>query len=303
MFRELISNDLQRSDYVPLIDRRLDRIYELSDSDEEFCSIVALVNSNFEKNKTLCEGYYSQLFNLYRFPIDQLIGTFEKNITVLEQAFLNYLPCKDFDSDVSTYFFKLCDSDPSFFDSSIEYILSTDTDFKSLRKLWNQQNKKIYATKIFNYLMKKVENDIYISLSFADYFGLGIRSEHLDDESVVEWVEETLGDQIDPSRCKYLMKIVAETDSKKVLNFLAYLINHGISNELFETLQIEPQVISYSGSEVPQIEKKINLYKSLIELIDNKMKQREIIASISERISDFEKTIPEVKIRENIEER
>ena len=51
MFRELISNDFQRSDYVPLIDRRLDRIYELSDSDEEFCSIVALVNSNFEKTK------------------------------------------------------------------------------------------------------------------------------------------------------------------------------------------------------------------------------------------------------------
>lgn len=302
MLRELISNDFQKSDYVPLIDRRLDRIYELRDSNEEFCSIVAFINSNWKKNRTLCEDYYSKLFNVCFFPIDQIIETFGENIKVLEQAFLNYLPSKNFDCKVSTYFFKLCDLDSSFFDSSIECILSIDTDLKSLRKLWIQQNKKIYATKIFNCLMNKVEDDFHISFCFADYFGLGIRSEHLNDESVVEWAKETLGDQINSSKCIYLMKIVAETNSKCVLDFLAHLINHGISSELYEQLQTEPQVSSYSGSQVPQIEKKIEFYKELLEQIDNKMKQRKIVASISERISFLEKIIPDVKVKENLEE-
>lgn len=110
--------------------------------------------------------------------------------------------------------------------------------------------------------MNKVEDDFHISSCFADYFGLGIRSEHLNDESVVEWAKETLGDQINSSKCIYLMKIVAETNSKCVLDFLAHLINHGISSELYEQLQTEPQVSSYSGSQVPQIEKRLNFTKN-----------------------------------------
>lgn len=150
--------------------------------------------------------------------------------------------------------------------------------------------------------MGKVESDCHISFFFADYFGLGIHSERFYDESVLEWAKETLGNEVDSIKCKYLMKIVSETNSNYVLDFLAYLINKGISNELFESLRIEPQIVSYSGSQVPQIEKKIKFYNDLIHLIDNKMKQRTIVATINRRISSLEKYIIETKIRENIDE-
>lgn len=301
-FHELISKDFQRVDYVPIIGRKLDKVFELCDSNDEFCSIVSLINLHWDNSKKLCESYYDQLFNKYLFSIERLMMVFGKNVAVLEKAFLNYLPSKEFISDVSTYFFKLCELDSSFFNSALEYVLSIDTDFKSLSELWKQQNKKIYATAIFNYLMGKVENDCHISFFFANYFGLGIHSERFYDKSVLEWAKETLGNEVDSIKCKYLMKIVSETNSNYVLDFLAFLINKGISNELFESLRIEPQIVSYSGSQVPQIEKKIKFYNDLINLIDNKMKQRTIVATINERISSLEKYIIETKIKENIDE-
>lgn len=301
-FHELISKDFQRVDYVPIIGRKLDKVFELCDSNDEFCSIVSLINLHWDNSKKLCESYYGQLFNKYLFSIERLMMVFGKNVAVLEKAFLNYLPSKEFISDVSTYFFKLCELDSSFFYSALEYVLSIDTDFKSLSELWKQQNKKIYATTIFNYLMGKVENDCHISFFFANYFGLGIHSERFYDKSVLEWAKETLGNEVDSIKCKYLMKIVSETNSNYVLDFLAFLINKGISNELFESLRIEPQIVSYSGSQVPQIEKKIKFYNDLINLIDNKMKQRTIVATINERISSLEKYIIETKIKENIDE-
>lgn len=297
---ECINKDFERKNCAPLVTLNLDRIFELCDTNDEFCTILGLINKNWENNKVLCEHYYSELFNPYIFSIEKLIFIFEKDIRILEQAFLYYLPSKTFDYKVSVYFFKICEFDNKFFDSSIEYVTSTQANVRAINNLWMQKNRQEYATKLFNYLWNKKESDYQISFFFADYFGLGFHSEHNNDDAVLDWAKDMIKGDKDFYKCKYLMKIIVETNSNIVLDFLGHLINIGISSELFDSLPLEPRMTSYSGSQVPQIEQKIKFYETLLGLIDNKIKHRKIVTIISERISCLKEYMKETKIQENL---
>ncbi len=299
-FKEMISFDFADEKYTPLVHRRLDSIYRLFSDKKEFCSFIEFVNQNKARCKYLCENYYSELFNQHVFSIEKLIDIFSDNLSILESAFINHLPSKNFAYKASTYYFTICDHDSNFFDSSIEFILSTDAHLSAIKRIWQQNNRNIYASKIFDCLWNKIDTNYHVSLSFAEYFGLGNRAEYKDNNAILEWSKMMIDTNKDLRKYKYLTKIVVETDKRCLVDFLSYLINKKeISEELFESLPTEPFIISYSGSRVPLIEKEIAFYNELLKAIENKFKQRKIVSIITERINKLEKSIPEIKVEEN----
>ena len=298
---EIINSNFADNNYEPKIKLTINRIHQIFDN-KEFCLFVSYVSDNFSKKKLLCKSYYYELFKTTNFQINELTEIFKDDLNVLENAFLNYLSCYHFKYYSSTYYFALCDCDTNFFDSSLKQILSKRENLSALRELWIQKNRKIYATKIFDYLYTKKEQGIRLYFNFAGYFGLEFNQDDVDYNSVFEWAIEMTERDKDEKKYKYIMDVVAETNSENILKYLAYLINNGISDDIFKKLKTEKNCISYSGSVVFRYKDQIELYERLLNSINNRKQQEKIVSIIEDRIIKLKKIIVETKVQEYYEE-
>ena len=202
---------------------------------------------------------------------------------------------------MSEYYFVFCSFDFEWFAKSLNKIISSEFASRALSLIWKQDKCFDYATILFNYLYPKVKDEFKYHFDFASYFGLGFHQEFKNDEKVLKWAENMSND-ISSEKIIYLSKIVAETTKKTVSEYFSFLINKGISVEIFKELHDEPQITTYSGSHVPQIEKRIGFWNDILNGIENKIKSREIVCYINERVQRLKNSIEETKIEENLRE-
>ncbi len=283
------------------VNRRMDIIWTMSVDNNEFISYLSLINDNYTSNSVICNEYYSILFNPCSFEMDALFEVFKDKLQILETAFLNHLSSGLFHYKVSDYYFSLCNRDPCFFERTIGILLSNEKNVQAIELLWKQNNHDEYASIIFDNLIGKVENDYICSMNFAHYFALGAHHDSdKNNDAIIRWAKNMVNDISDTLRIQHLSKIVAETNSGYIVEFISHLINLGIGLEAFSSLSFEPLISSFDSA-VQHMEKRITLYKEILLRIENKANSREIISTIKKTIEGIQKCIVETKIYEALD--
>ncbi|MED4916016.1 hypothetical protein, partial [Parageobacillus thermoglucosidasius] len=80
-----------------------------------------------------------------------------------------------------------------------------------------------------------------------------------------------------------------------------FLLKTNNSFDLFKKISLEPSIMSWSGSEVPIIERKISYYKKLL-LLCNSIHLLHHRSYIENRILNLEQELKRVKIREFLDD-
>jgi hypothetical protein len=100
----------------------------------------------------------------------------------------------------------------------------------------------------------------------------------------------------DKERLVFIFEYIAELSYEKRIDFISYFLKKNDSYEVFNELSFEPKFKSYSGSRIPYLQKDIDFYTSLLEVVKG-IKFLEHKQNIEKTISYLEDDIRREKKR------
>ena len=117
-----------------------------------------------------------------------------------------------------------------------------------------------------------------------------------------KWIQHTIGNYcLDSERMCHLFGAIAEHDVNQKREALKEFLRCNSEYAVFEKLPLESSSWSWSGSEVPVIERRIEYFKSLLPLISG-VKYLKHRQKIETRIENLENHIKYVEVQELLEE-
>lgn len=231
-------------------------IINRADSTPEFAHVLSLIfNKHSEINK--------QLFSL-----------FLSNLALLEEAYIAVDKVESHSDYDGSTFSELLDNDQSFIDRYLEdkfsrkKYLSSHDDSRDYSFIWLRDGYMDVVSRIsetvFKYQQEGRSFDYYKSFFYKN-------NNPQTDEKILERQDEFLAREISSKSSNrefmcLLFSVIVEFESdRKLLCYKAFLDKNKEFDD-FESLPFEPMFSSWSGSAVPMLQEKIDLYEKIIPI-------------------------------------
>lgn len=236
---------------------------------------------------------------------EKLLGIFNKDVNILENLYLNGLENNiDYEGNL---FINLANNNVEFLKKFMQKMIkSNNIDYyaENFEKLWEQEN--------YNELIK-VSFDTIINAK--DTLNLWLYEENIEkifinntntskiiNNRKVHWIKnyiDTFSNNIE--HLDLIFQIITSVFSYNEKEFILYFLNKNKDIETFKGISLFSRTKSWSGSEVPLIEKEINFLSELTDSI-NGIDYIEHKAYLKELISKEEKYKQQVLIQEYLDD-
>jgi hypothetical protein len=196
----------------------------------------------------------------------------------LERAYVQH-SIVDSNSDYdSSMLCLLLQSNDRFLNTYFEQVVYNAEDYyfrgdsRDYSNIWELDNCKSIMDGLFKYVLERCSENIYRSESFMkSLFGASDYPKRTKNENTEDNRDQYLLNLIDEQSDNQLMmqlvfEIVSEFKSDRRFQFIEAFLQHNHSIEDFRKLSFEPSFTSASGSMVPEYQKKLDYWRSLLPL-------------------------------------
>lgn len=281
-------------------------IARYKDVDENIVSDLAskLLTINLSQKPYTIEFFLG--YSLDKDYIDILLSIFRKDISILENLYLGAFERNiDYQGNL---FISLVENNVEFLKKFMQQIINIndkDCYIEKFERLWEQENYEELIKISFDTIISSKDN---ISLwmcetNIENIFMTSTNTSKIIKDRKSEWIKsyiKTIADNTD--YLNLIFQVVMSTLRDNTGEFILHFLNINKSIEIFKEIKLFPTMTSWSGSEVPLIEKEINFLNELI----NSMSGIEYIehkAYLKELILNKEKYKQKVLVREYLEDR
>ncbi|MFL0252942.1 hypothetical protein ACJDT4_21270 [Clostridium neuense] len=305
MLREIFEEEIKKEQ--PLIPN-FQIIVKYKDIDESIVKDLSLklltINSN--QRAHAIQSFLGRVSdNNY---VGKLFAIFNKDIDILEKLYLNASESQDNIDYEGNLFISLVKNNIEFLKEFMKKIIEMDNTYNYTRiyeKLWQQEN--------YNELVKISFNTI---INFKDTLGFWSYETRLEkifisntnttkiiSDRKVQWIKNYINTFSNNIEClNFIFQIIVSVFSYNKKEFILYFLSKNKDIEIFKRISLFSRTKSWSGSEVPLIEKEIKFLSELIESI-NGIDYIEHKAYLKELISSKEKYKQHVLIQEYLDDR
>ena len=285
--------------------RRLDFLskYEKYDSDI-FIKACELILKKQNYSHYITNLYFELLFNEYNIKPDELISKFQKNLDLLSSIYLEMLVRNGFDYS-GKYLVAIIQAYPPMLDKYMLYYKENkqSLSYKLLEKLAALINLDDYI-EAFDRVMNILVEIPFISMTISSLFDIRYTSkETVFTDKIVFWMKHYIDLYFsDIERMRLIFEINAYIELKSRISVIIYYLSINNDFEMFKKLHLFPTSCSWSGSELPLIQNKIDFLTELKEhLTDISYLQHK--AFINELIEDIENYKEKTEIDEMLNNR
>lgn len=263
---------------------------------EKYCEKIYEL---YNKNIFVVSKLFWRITNAKPEEIEEIINSFE-NIEILENLYIigscNHM---DYNGKFGTsllkydinFLYKIIDNMKDFRRNSAEL----DSIFN---EIWKLDNYKYYIDKAYS----KIENDYYNYFEIEKIF----RKEERENKEILnrkeKWIEEYIQNNYkDNEKISKIFNVVNSSLPNKKKDYILQFLKLNKLIEDFKKIPLFSTFSSWSGSEVPIIEKKIKFLEEINENI-NGLDYIEHMEYINSRIETLKRYILDIKIREYLED-
>ena len=248
------------------------------------------------------------LFNHNISDPDILLQRYASDKKVLRDAYFLLLKFKQNPDYNGIFIKKFINNDNEFLGEFIKFIVhgrdrfsfySDDLDFTFL---WEMDNAEELISRTINYLEKELEGNSYLLKNYVKkLFDIMSNNEEIRQKQD-KWIKEFINKNSDNNeKIELIFYTVSHFDVDRRIALVDFLLKTNNSFDLFKKISLEPSIMSWSGSEVPIIERKIGYYKKLLHLC-NSIHLLHHRSYIENKILDLEQELKRVKIREFLDD-
>ncbi|MFH7816432.1 hypothetical protein ACG2K5_15295 [Bacillus subtilis] len=248
----------------------------------------------------------SDLFNPYSEINKELFFLFRNDLNTLKSAYFKLL---EVDSDIDGEFLILkqfFDFDVTIIDQFLEQILKNQN--KSLRLIdvdlsfiWEKDNWQSILDRAVPLVVNQSKSNFCNAVSILESL-LSVPKKEIAIERHDSWLREKISLwSLDEEKITLLFYAIANLSKESKANYLIHLLKSNSSFHLFCKIPLSPITFSWSGSEVPVLEDKIEL----LELIDKGLTGIKLLRHkrwVQNKIEGYKEKIKKVKIKEFMED-
>uniref|UniRef100_UPI003FEFC9F4 nSTAND3 domain-containing NTPase n=1 Tax=Gemmiger formicilis TaxID=745368 RepID=UPI003FEFC9F4 len=301
-----IPKDMKSSTYRPL--NRMEK-FETVDEDV-IIKASKIIVEHYEESPFVFSLYFSLMANPHNVSPNKVIEKYKKNISLLEEIYLKYLECtQNYDYDGS-FFEALISKDKNFLYRYLDELLAKkrrlygqhDEWVRRLLRIWTEDTYLLSMDLVSDYIYEKTEEKQWTYCQIIGQLLCHESGENEIAERQGKWIQHTIGNYcLDSERMCHLFGAIAEHDVNQKREALKEFLRCNSEYAVFEKLPLESSSWSWSGSEVPVIERRIEYFKSLLPLISG-VKYLKHRQKIETRIENLENHIKYVEVQELLEE-
>ncbi|MGX1901612.1 nSTAND3 domain-containing NTPase [Thermolongibacillus altinsuensis] len=273
-----------------------------------FVKVTKIMLKKQESEKFPVIRTLSSLFNRYISDPDILLQRYASDKKVLRDTYFLLLKL-DRNLDYDGRFIKeFINKDDEFLSEFIKFIVhnkdhfhfySNDLDFTFM---WELDNAEELISLSVNYLEKELDGNSYLLENYVKKL-FDVRS---DNEEIKQkqdkWIKRFINENLDnDEKIELIFYTISHFDVDRRVNLVAFLLKINHSFDLFRKISLEPSIMSWSGSEVPVIERRISYYKKLL-LLCNNIHLLNHRSYIENKILFLETEMKKVKIREFLDD-
>lgn len=237
---------------------------------------------------------------------DMILNIFMKDINILENLYLDAFERNiDYEGNL---FISLVKNNVKFLKKFIQQMLKINTKdcyTEKFEKLWEQENYDELIKISFDIIISSKDN---INLWMCETYIKNIFMNNIKNSKIIEyrkkeWIKSYIKAISNDIDCLNLIfQVVMSNFRTNTGEFILYFLNINKNIEIFKEIALFPTSKSWSGSEVPLIEKEIIFLNELIDSI-NGIDYIEHKAYLKELILNKEKYKQKVLVREYLEDR
>ncbi|MGI1809702.1 hypothetical protein [Priestia sp. TGN 0903] len=269
---------------------------------------INVIQKILNKNDEVVVRDLRYLFNIYSQINKRIFFIFSKNLNVLKNIYLRLLKVDRNHDPGFTTLKKYIDVDNMIVEEVITFLIMEGDNFSRLSKggfafIWQHENYEIIVNKLIKSLEAQQErNNLRVLTVLKSLFTNKETNEMIILERQNSWIKNQICMHFqDENRIVFLFRATAHLSNKKKSEYILDLLKYNRSFDLFIKLPFEQNIYSWSGSEVPFLERRKELFEILlvdlkgIELLRHKK-------MVQERIEYFNDLIRGTKIREFMED-
>ena len=268
-----------------------------------------LIFEHYEESPFVVSLYFSLMANPHTVSPNKVIEKYKKNISLLEEIYLKYLEyTQNYDYDGS-FFEVLISKDKNFLYRYLDELLAKkrrlygqhDEWVRRLLRIWTEDTYLLSMDLVSDYIYEKTEEKQWTYCQIIGQLLSYKSGKNEIAEKQEKWIRYTIRKYcMDSERMHHLFGAIAESDANQRRGAIKEFLRCNSEYAIFEQLPLEPSSWSWSGSEVPVIERRIEYLKSLLSLMSG-VKYLKHRKKIETRIENLEKHIKYIEIQELLE--
>lgn len=238
--------------------------------------------------------------------VDMILSIFTKDINILENLYLSALESDiDYTGDL---FISLVENNPKFLEKFTQQIINISSNnyyVEKFERLWEQENYDELIKICFNTIISTKDNisSWICKINIENIFMTSTNTSEIIEDRKVEWIKnyiKTISDNAE--YLNLIFQVVMSTLRSHTGELILYFLNINKNIDIFKEIELFPISKSWSGSEVPLIEKDIIFLNELIDSM-NGIDYIEHKAYLKELILNKEKCKQHVLVQEYLEDR
>ncbi|BAC15334.1 hypothetical protein [Oceanobacillus iheyensis HTE831] len=265
---------------------------------------VNVTKSTLRHKDITIQRTLSNLFNPFSEINKELFFLFRNNLNTLKSAYLKLL---EIDSNIDEELLILkqfIDFDINIIEHFLEQTLKSQN--KTLRDIdlsfiWEGDNWQLILDRVISLIFNQSKSNFYDTVSIITNLLLGPKEE-VTIERRDSWLREKISLwSFDEENITLLFYAIASFNKENKAKYIVHLLESNDSFDLFCKIPLSPPFFSWSGSEVPVLEEKIELLK----LIDKSLTGIKLLRHkrwIQANIEGYKERIKKVKIKEYMED-
>lgn len=222
---------------------------------------------------------FDLLFNPYSQTNKQLLSLFKSNTDTLKKAYLLHESVDKHADHDGHSMSRILDFEPTLLQEHIDLLyenndyLSHHDDSRNYSFLWKRKDAAAIMTAVIKQLMDRENQKGYIRGRYLQRFFIAENSPQLSAETIKtqdDFLRGFISDNAtDINIMTMVFNTIAHFDETRQRGFIAIFLEHNKKFEDFEQLPFEPDVFSWSGSQVPMLVKRMEFWQALLPLCNS----------------------------------
>ncbi|MDZ5253770.1 hypothetical protein [Clostridium sp. LIBA-8841] len=195
---------------------------------------------------------------------EEIVEMFNGNLDLLEKLYI-YGFGNEFDYEGNLFIFLINNGSKNFLEELIINILESDcVNYygEIFKRLWSEKSYNELVTIAFKIIVESEKEHYYCGVEHTWLGNLFIDDDN--EERKIDWIKNYINNFYeDKEKIRLIFKIIVEIFSNNCIEFILYFLERNKDIEDFKNIELFSSSYSWSGSEVPLIEKKIDFLKEL----------------------------------------
>lgn len=237
-----------------------------------FIDITKAIINKSKENKEILFTYLFYIFTDRNITIDELYKLYSKNIDILKEAYFEVNKAHRNIDYGSKFLLEAINKDRSWINcfvsdivQNIKFYLFEQDEEEKVKLLWKFDNYNEIFDEIY-------ENGIYklevVDILFKDFNFVSFKAEEKEQmERCKKWLCNLAEKCETTEKWSRFFKLISNVNKDIKFAIIQKLVDMKISIDLFKIFPFESSHFSWTGSEVPLIEKRIMLYESILEIL------------------------------------